>query len=509
MYKRTILALLVLAMTTGLYAQENNASETLKGAHPWDLEQNENGIAPKFAHWSLDLDLGFNSFDGDFNSEMKHPVWAPSATFGIEYHFTPVWTISAQYVYDWYRVTGNGGRHADVLLDGMMHRVQGTLGFDLMSACFPRAQKKIFAWELFVGGGNAWYKNGTYYTGDMKGNTAAYKPLSHDSYHTAPYIMAGTSFDFNVNRTIALGIKGTYSYFVRDDVDGRGLELVASKNNDGIFDVSMHIRFKLAAVKKTHVKNISGYKYYDDMTRNNKKDTVVIINKDTVYMMAEATNKVVVEDNYYFVYFENNQNGLDDAALIGVQQIATRMQRDENLNAEIIGHCDNTGAEEHNVNLGVARAQNVRDELVEEYRIDPSRITYSGAGAVVGGRSTGAYSANRRCDIRLMDDAAAFEQIKRVNDEHSAEIAANAAQAMAEREEGVITAPEGLTLSGIARKYYGNTYCWVFIYAANMNTLKTPNYIPSGTRLVIPDLSEEQKNISKRNAQEFYENLSK
>jgi nucleoid-associated protein YgaU len=64
-----------------------------------------------------------------------------------------------------------------------------------------------------------------------------------------------------------------------------------------------------------------------------------------------------------------------------------------------------------------------------------------------------------------------------------------------------------MTLSAIARKYYGNTYCWVFIYEANKKTLKSPNYIPQGTRLVIPDLTDEQKHISKNKAEAIYEKL--
>ena len=97
--------------------------------------------------------------------------------------------------------------------------------------------------------------------------------------------------------------------------------------------------------------------------------------------------------------------------------------------------------------------------------------------------------------------------MQRQHDERNKQAAEARAQAMAERDNGVITAPEGMTLSAISRKYYGNTYCWVFIYEANRTTLKSPNYIPAGTRLVIPDLTEEQLNISKRKAEEYYEKI--
>ena len=101
-----------------------------------------------------------------------------------------------------------------------------------------------------------------------------------------------------------------------------------------------------------------------------------------------------------------------------------------------------------------------------------------------------------------------FSAVKQRNDARDAQAEAAQQQAMSERDENkMITAPEGMTLSAIARKYYGNTYCWVFIYEANKKTLKSPNYIPQGARLVIPDLTDEQRHISKNKAEAIYEKL--
>lgn len=485
-----------------------------KGAHPWKLSENENGVAPKFAHWTIALDGGFNSFDGDFGSEMKHPVWVPGAGLALEYSFTPVWTIGIGGYYDWYKVTGLGNdQHAAILLDGMMIRAQGYLAFDLMSACYPRAKRKIFGLDLIVGGGAGWFKNDTYYTDETRQHTADFEPQKDEKFHSPyPFVIAGANFYFNLGRVTSLGIKGTYSYFVKDLIDGRGSSTPASKNNDGIFDVSLNLRFKLACRKKTHVKNISSYAAFEKMNETERqKDTLVFSHVDTLYMIQEggtatAAVQTFREDDYYFIYFEHNKNSLDDNSLIAIQQLATRMKRDQSLCAEIVGYADNTGTDDHNENLGVARAQNIRDELVEEHHIDPSRITYSSGGTIKGGRSAGAYTPNRRADVRLMP-CSEFAEVKQANDDREAMAAEARAKAMDERENGVITAPEGMTLSAIARKYYGNTYCWVFIYDANKTTLKSPNYIPAGTKLVIPDLTDEQLHISKRNAEIFLEKI--
>ena len=489
-----------------------------KGAHPLKVSENENGVSPKYAHWTISLDAGFNSFDGDFGNEMKHPIWVPSASFSLEYNFTPTWTIGVGAFYDWYRVWGDTekGDNADLLLDGMMIRAEAYLAFDLMAACYPKAKRKIFGLDLIGGGGAGWFKNDIYYPDETKGHTGSMAYSSDETFgkKTYPFLSAGALFYFNLGRVTSLGIKGTYTYYIKDVIDGRGQGSVASKNNDGIVDVSLNLRFKLASRKKTHVKNIASYdamSVWNDSVVLPQKDTLVFSHTDTLYVIqqggtATAAVHAVREEDYSFIYFEHNKTNLDDNSLIAVQQLATRMKRDPSLCAEIIGYADNTGAEEHNENLGVARAQNIRDELVEEHNIDPSRITYSSGGTIKGGRSAGSYTPNRRADVRLMPRSE-FAKIKQANDDRAALAAQAQAKAMAERENGVITAPEGMTLSAIARKYYGNTYCWVFIYDANKTTLKSPNYIPAGTRLVIPDLTEEQLHISKRNAEIFYESI--
>lgn len=512
MYKKIFYATLALMCSMSMMAAK---TADPKGAHPWKLSENQDGVAPKYAHWTIALDGGFNSFDGDFGSEMKHPVWAPSAGLALEYNFTPCWALGVEGVFDWFRVTGlNDNQHAAILLDGYMARAQGYLSFDLMAACYPITERKIFGLDLLVGGGAGWYKRNTYYSDATRQHTAT-STAEHDDKFQKPYpfVTAGALFDFNLGRVTSLGVKATYSYYIKDVIDGRGSSSPASKNNDGIIDVTLNLRFKLASVKKTHVKNIASYGVMSkwNPTDTRQKDTLVLSHVDTIYMISESTATAAVqtfrEDDYVYIYFEHNKNNLDENALIAVQQLASRLKREQDLCIEIIGYADNTGDDEHNQNLGVARAQNIRDELVEEHNIDPSRITFSSGGTIRGGRST-AYSPNRRADIHLMD-CNEFGAVKQKNDDRAALAAQAQAQAMAERDNGVITAPEGMTLSAIARKYYGNTYCWVFIYEANKNTLKSPNYIPQGTRLVIPDLTEEQLQISKRKAEAYYENMQK
>ena len=62
------------------------------------------------------------------------------------------------------------------------------------------------------------------------------------------------------------------------------------------------------------------------------------------------------------------------------------------------------------------------------------------------------------------------------------------------------TVVEGQSLSQLARKYYRNTFCWVYIWLANKNVAPDPNVILPSVKLQIPVLNDQQKAITKEEA---------
>lgn len=59
---------------------------------------------------------------------------------------------------------------------------------------------------------------------------------------------------------------------------------------------------------------------------------------------------------------------------------------------------------------------------------------------------------------------------------------------------------EGQSLSQLARRYYRNTFCWVYIWLANRSVAPDPNLILPSCQLQIPVLTDEQKSITKEEA---------
>ena len=523
--KRHFIVILLLAFSAALTAQVNQEA---KGAHPYKVEENSE-ISEEYSHWSLIPHVGANMFDGDFHSEMKHSVSIPTAGLALEYSFTPVWNLGVEYMFDMYKVTGRteDPENAEAMLRGQMHRAQAYVSMDFMGLFFPKAKKRILGIEPLFGGGYAWYKNDAYYTDAMRYHTGSNTPLSMDHFAGEWFMTGGLNIEFNLNRTLSLGIRGTYTYFINDYIDGRGFsgpQAYASKNNDGIFDLTLNMRFKILAKSKTHVRNISSYEAWaKPIDPCYVHDTVIII-RDTTRIREIVKTKTKVygepgsnQPQIYYVYFANNKATLDDKGLITIQQVADRLNEDTTLYAVVTGYCDNTGSAQHNYELGDKRAANVIDELREEYAIAPTHLYSMGMGKVVGRRSQASYGPNRRAAIRLVDRKTFLRMIGNLEDAKENRVVEEAVETKPvktvplsrsakpkakpnqyqRRTSAEVTVEKSTTLSKLARQYYGNTYCWVYIYIANREKIANPNSLTPGTQLTIPELTEKEMRITK------------
>jgi len=513
-------------------------SVVIKGVHPW---KEDGPVEPQKAYWSLYLHGGFNVFDGDFTSEKKHGVYAPSVGLGGMYHFNNTWGIGADYIFRMYRVTGKrNSSTAPIMLKGMAHQADAFITFDIFNAWRPQNRFKLFALNLLVGGGVSWFKNSTYYPNEyhkeMDGvtislpqrwnyHTAQQTSMSDDKYTCRSLFLGGATFEFNVTRGLAIGFRGVYNYYTKDDIDGRE----RGNNNDGVFDATLMLRYKINAVKKSHVANFRseqvlarkiyelnpdhgqqravGDGHYGDYPSTNAgavagevgKDTLVIIHRDTIMAVdGVSRNRSRVEmsydEKYFYIYFDPDEYALYDSGLKTIQQVADRLALDDNLYIEITGYCDNTGDSEYNKELGKKRAHSVAEEFIMEYGIDSTRIKEIGRGIIQGRRSTAAYSPNRRAVIKLMTEDE-FEEAHGKRPVDNQAVSGNK----------TIVVKRGETLGKIARDYYGNGNCWIYIFENNLDVLPTPNKARAGMELKLPVLTEKQRLITKDEAAKRYE----
>lgn len=475
------LALISASIVVAAPANRPNAKNTRsgkeeKGIHPWNVtENNRNKLAEEDANWSLLLHGGFNVFDGDFNAgrEAKHSVFGPSVGLGTEYKFNPTWGLGLDYTFRQVSVTGNTKgdkeqQNLSNLLRGFQHEASAYLTLDLFNLFIPRSKTKLFALNLIAGGSfmafrntnqtpaaktvkvdgikvdipNFW-KNKTGTPDYQQSYPDGSASRTMDKYDFVGGFLGGVSFDFNVSRDLAVGLRALYHFYGNDKVDGRP---DIGANNDGVFDTELLLRYKIQADKKSHVNNyVNKANYIDSNTgfggRRARKDTVVVLQRDTVEFFHRDTieihHKDTVEffhrdtillvsnggdttniynstinyitnpesekENYFYVYFNPDRYNLSDEALVIIQQVADRMEKEPNLYAAIIGYCDNVGSATYNKRLGQERAQNVLEELQLEYGVEADRMFAISRGIVVGKRSSAQYAPNRRVEIRLVE----------------------------------------------------------------------------------------------------------
>lgn len=134
---------------------------------------------------------------------------------------------------------------------------------------------------------------------------------------------------------------------------------------------------------------------YDKMVGdvNKMKDDVNKMKDDIEYlrqqiMMSNGTDE-------YTVYFDFDKYDVKPEYQLVIAKVARAMLRDKDLNVDLVSHCDKAGTTAYNIPLGQHRAEIVRDILVNQYKIEKSRINIRYDGQILDEFD----AFNRRCDI--------------------------------------------------------------------------------------------------------------
>ena len=426
-----IKSLLLVVALCGAFVSANAAKQEAKaeelGVHPYKETAN---MAWETTGFSLLFHGGVNVWNGDYPADNGRfsNFGYPSVGLNLEYNFTPVWGIGLGYGFAMPQVKALkeiGGRDTDnktplnipvdsLMYKGMQHRGQIYLTFDIINAWFPRAVTDIFGLNLFAGIGATMYKNSISYhdTGELneKGEISdpgkyvkdADDARAHGKYEMVGFVPLGASAEFNVSRQIALGARFQYNMFLNDYVDNRYADK-ANKRNDGMYDVELLLRWKIAAKKKNPMMNVSSHE--------------------------------VLEDKYY-------------------QSHPNRRRRNHAVDTVMFYH---------------------RDTIVVVHR-----DTVFMAGQP------------------LTETPAVTEQPKPVVDDCTDKDLHPGWES-----EAVAVVVEGQSLSRLARKYYKNTFCWVYLWLANRSVAPDPNLILPKCELKVPKLNDCQLKITKQEAKDM------
>lgn len=106
-----------------------------------------------------------------------------------------------------------------------------------------------------------------------------------------------------------------------------------------------------------------------------EKKMVTVSASDMAKSIA-TTGKVAL----YGIYFDTGKSLVKPESKPTLEQIAQLLKSQPTLKLGVVGHTDNVGGAVSNLALSKRRANAVTTVLVEDYAIDPGRLTASGAG---------------------------------------------------------------------------------------------------------------------------------
>lgn len=194
------------------------------------------------------------------------------------------------------------------------------------------------------------------------------------------------------------------------------------------------------------------------------RDTIYINNAQPASSAAAELNEMLQSAVIYF-HLDDTVPILEPADVL--DKIAEVLRRHPNQQICVDGHACKLGKKGYNKRLAMRRASAVANKL-EGLGVKADQMQVRSLGADVPYRYSGQHllSKDRRVEV----------------------------YPMGESKETVV---KGSRLAQIARRHYGETEYWIYIYEANRDKIANPNDLPVGLVLTIPDLSERHRGMTK------------
>jgi outer membrane protein OmpA-like peptidoglycan-associated protein len=114
------------------------------------------------------------------------------------------------------------------------------------------------------------------------------------------------------------------------------------------------------------------------------------------------------------ILFDTDKAELKSAARTNLSNLATSLQNNPQTNILIVGHTDNTGSDQHNMDLSVRRAQAVKSYITAG-NVAASRLSTTGKGEmepIADNTTVEGRAQNRRVEIVIVANEQMKEQAK-------------------------------------------------------------------------------------------------
>jgi outer membrane protein OmpA-like peptidoglycan-associated protein len=167
---------------------------------------------------------------------------------------------------------------------------------------------------------------------------------------------------------------------------------------EGRYDVYLKVE-KGGAITWVHVHSWNGGEGYDLHICEEKAMTQeVTADAKSMAQDISATGKVAI----YGIYFDFNKAEVKPESESIMKEIANLLKQNPKLNLYIVGHTDNVGALNANMDLSQRRADAVVQALVSKHGVDAKRLVSKGVGPlcpVAANKTEEGRAKNRRVEL--------------------------------------------------------------------------------------------------------------
>lgn len=128
------------------------------------------------------------------------------------------------------------------------------------------------------------------------------------------------------------------------------------------------------------------------------KQNMVVVKADEMSKTITTTGRVAL----YGIFFDTDRADIKKESRPALAEIAKLLQQEPDLALHVVGHTDNVGGYEHNLDLSKRRAESVKAALCSEFGIDVNRLIPNGVAylaPVASNSSEQGRAKNRRVEL--------------------------------------------------------------------------------------------------------------
>jgi OmpA-OmpF porin, OOP family len=169
-----------------------------------------------------------------------------------------------------------------------------------------------------------------------------------------------------------------------------------------IYEDSINIYLKLerdGMITWVHVLGFGGGKAYNlDILEEQQMKQDVVADAASMASDIASSGKVAL----YGIYFDTGKTDIKPESEPAIKEIANLLQQNPALKLIVVGHTDNVGTLESNMDLSKRRAESVISYLVANYKADAGRLKGYGVGPlapVASNKTDEGKAKNRRVEL--------------------------------------------------------------------------------------------------------------